>query len=165
MMPREISQTGSRKYPKSSNAVCQRLMQSKKIFFVDTVSQDLPLFWQRTHTSYGLCCRCSTMRKGCSQPIRIKKNSFRRSRSEVRLAIITVGIQSAARSGRRSEKLIHGSGALWSSLLENLGNLSLHAALSGHLVSKMSWWLGPRFLNKRTVGIFCHKTKELEVMR
>jgi hypothetical protein len=55
--------------------------------------------------------------------------------------------------------------ALWSLLLESLGNLSLHAALSGYLVSKMSWWLGPRFLNKRTVGIFCHKSKELEVMR
>src|ERR1700693_514484 len=140
-------------------------MRSKKIFFVDMVSQDPPLFWQRTHTSYGLCCRCSTTRKGCSQPMRIRKNFLRRSRSAARLAIITVGIRCAALSRRRSEGLTHGSGALWSLLLESLGNLSLHAALSGYLVSKMSWWLGPRFLNKRTVGIFCHKSKELEAMR
>src|SRR5271165_7431532 len=140
-------------------------MQSKKIFFVDMVSQDLPLFWQRTHTSSGLCCGCSAMRKGCSQPMRIRKNSFTQSRNAARLAIITVGIRFAARSRRRSERLIHGSGALWSLLLENLRNLSLLAALSGHLVSKMGWWLGPRFLNKRTVGIFCHKSKGLGVMR
>src|SRR6516225_10099624 len=105
------------------------------------------------------------MRKDCSQPMRIRKNSFRRSRSAARFAIITAGIRCAVKSRQRSERLIHGSGALWSLLLENLGNLSIHAALSGHLVSKMSWWLGPRFLKKDTVGIFCQKWKGLGVTR
>src|SRR5438128_12321014 len=105
------------------------------------------------------------MWKGCSQPTRIRKNSFRRSRSAERFAIIMVGIRCAARSRQRSERLIHGSGALWTLLLGNLGNLSLHAALFEHLVSKMSWWLGPRFLKKHTVGIFCHKSKARGVMR